>query len=112
MSFQFRMDCISRHVACVALDFSSVKRGSSGVVLSSIWAWRFVLGSIDALGLGRLVLSGFKTPGLAQNGGPRLRLRVGVLRHERLLAHDADLAGIFAPCLVFRLLLQRMDPLC
>ena len=68
LSFKFRMDCISRHVACVALDFSSVERDSSGVVLPTLWTWGFVLGSADTACVGSLVLPAGEAQGLAQNG--------------------------------------------
>lgn len=112
LSFKFRMDCISRHVACVALDFSSVERDSSGVVLPTLWTWRFVLGGADTTRVGRLVLPAREAQGLAPNGWPRLRLRIGVFCDERPLAYDTHLAGIFAFGVVFRFLLQRMDALC
>ena len=112
LSFQFRMDCISRHVACVALDLSSVERDFSGVVLSTLWTWGFVLGGANTARVGRLVLPAREAQGLAQNGGPRLRLRIGVFWDERPLAYDTHFAGIFAFGVVFRFLLQRMDSLC
>ena len=112
LSFKFRMDCISRHVACVALVFSSVERDSSGVVLPTLWTWRFVLGCADTARVGRLVLPAREAQGLAQNGWPRLRLRIGVFCDELPLAYDTHVAGIFAFGVVFRFLLQRMDPLC
>lgn len=112
LSFKFRMDCISRHVACVALVFSSVERDSSGVVLSPIRSWGFVLGGADTTCVGGLVLPAREAQGLAQNGWPRLRLRIGVFCDELPLAYDTHLAGIFAFGVVFLFLLQRMDPLC
>ena len=112
LSFKFRMDCISRHVACVALDLSSVERDYSGVVLPTLWPWGSVLGRADSGRVGRLVLPAREAQGLAQNGWPRLRLRIGVFCDELPLAYDTHLAGIFAFGVVFRFLLQRMDTLC
>ena len=106
------MDCISRHVACVTLDLSSVERDFSGVVLSTLWTWGFVLGGADTTCVGGLVLPAREAQGLAQNGRSRLRLRIGVFCDERPLAYDTHLAGIFAVGVVFRFLLQRMDALC
>ena len=103
------MDCISRHVACVALDLSSVERDYSGVVLPTLWPWESVLGRADSGRVGRLVLPAREAQGLAQNSVPRLRKRVGLFCDERLLAHDAHMARLCAACFVFRILFQRMD---
>ena len=103
------MDCISRHVACVALVFSSVERDSSGVVLPTLWTWGFVLGSADTACVGSLVLPAGEAAGLAENSVPRLRKRVGLFCDERLLAHDAYMARLCAAGFVFRILFQRMD---